>query len=152
MQSVCTTDPRDIRKYEIQEGLVWGTFLPYMQYLYDPEGPLLTRDKSVSSIITELQDLSVKVLLHALHNALGRESHVKILIEEGLLDYLVALMWHISDSSRVFLRNCLKDISKLTNIGPPLLCSLAKARLAKDSLGLKKVMDMASISDLFTIQ
>ena len=44
-----------------------------MQYLYDPEGPLLTRDKSVSSIITELQDLSVKVLLHALHNALGRE-------------------------------------------------------------------------------
>ncbi len=136
----------------MQEGLVWGTFLPYIQYLYDPtDVPISTNDEQLLCLISELSDISVKVLLHALHNALGRESHVKILIEEGLMDYLVALMWHVSGSSRVLLRECLKDISKVTVIKPPSLCSLAKAKLARDSLGLKRVMDMTSVSDLLSL-
>ena len=152
MQSVCATNPRDIRAYEIQEGLVWGTFLPYVQYLYDPiDMAISTEDEQLLSLITELRDFSVKVLLHALHNALGRQSHVKILIEEGLMDYLVALMWHVPDSSRSLLKECLKDISKLVVIRPPSLCSLAKAKLARESLGLKKVMDIASVSDLLSL-
>lgn len=152
MQSVCATNPRDIRSYEIQEGLVWGTFLPYIHYLYNPiSTPISTDDEQVSSLIAELRDYSVKVLLHALHNALGRELHVKILISEGLLDYLVALMWHVPHSSRDFLKECLKDISKLVMIRPPSLSSLAKAKLARESLGLKKVMSIASVSDLLSV-
>lgn len=148
METVCESNPVDIRTYEIEEGLIWGTFLPYMRYLYSP-GINLTDGGGVSELITKIYQSSVSVMLHSLHNALGREVHVKILIEEGLLDYLVALPWNVASSSSDMARNMLKDVGKLTPIKPPSLCSLAKAKLAKVTMGLRKVMEMKSVSDLF---
>ena len=155
MQSVCASNPHDIRTYEIHEGLVWGTFIPYLQYLYDPhlvhDIVVSAEDTHLSHLIAELHNLSMNVLIHALHNSLGREVHVKILVEEGLMDYLVALAWHVPESSRDMFMNCLKDMSKLTAIRPPSLCSLTKAKLAKSSMGLKKVMNMTSVADLLSL-
>lgn len=148
MERVCKCNPSDIRAYEIEEGLIWGTFLPYMGYLYSPS---IVPDCSepLSKLITELQQLSVRVLIHSLHSALGREDHLKILIEEGLLDYFVSLPWYVPNCCTDVARNMIKDISKQTQLKPPALCSLAKAKLAKDVMGLKKVLNVRSVSDLF---
>ena len=146
MESVCAVNPADVRTYEIKEGLVWGTFIPYLTYLYDP-----VRKLSLSSDpLVRLHHLSTSVLLHALQNALGREIHVKILLDEGLLDYVIALSWHVPDSCRSLAVSVLKEVSKFTPIKPPPLCSLAKAKLAKSATGLKTVMRMRSVSDLFS--
>ena len=152
MEHVCKCNPVEIRAYEIKEGLVWGTFIPFMVYLYEPEvqnttGPEV--DINVVHVIQKLQTLSIKVLIHALHNALGRETHVKILLEEGLLDYAMALLWYVPESCTGMVRNMLKDIGKLTQIKPPSLCSLTKAKFAKEVVGLRKVLNMRSVSDLF---
>lgn len=146
LEEVCESDPVAVRTYEIKEGLIWGTFLPYMGYLYRPRRLGVERHGSLTE---ELQLLSVKVLLCSLHNALGREDHIKILIEEGLLDYVVSLLWHVPTSCIDVTRNMIKDIGKLTVVKPPSLCSIAKAKLARDVIGLKKVLNMKSMSDLF---
>ena len=145
MESVCSFDPVDIRNYEIKEGLVWGTFIPYISYLYDPV-------KTYSSdMLALLYYLSTSVLLHALQNALGRETHVKILIDEGLLEYVVALPWHVPIRCRAQAIAVLKEVSKFVQIRPPSLCSLAKAKLAKSMTGLKKVLGMRSLSDFLSM-
>ena len=145
MESVCAVDPVDVRAYEIKEGLVWGTFLPYITYLYDPKRLLS------SELLVKLHQLSTSVLLHALKNALGRDAHVKILLDEGLLEYVVALPWHVPESCRTLAMGIRKEVSKFVQIRPPSLCSLAKAKLAKSSTGLKRVLDMRSVSDLFSV-
>ena len=149
MKEVSHHDPIEVRAYEIKEGLVWGTFLPYMEYLYHPTVADFTGHAAhLALMVDELQLLSVKVLLYALYNALGRENHVKILVNEGLLDFVVILPWYLPSCSEVA-RSMIKDIGKWTRIEPPSLSSLAKARLARDTTGLKKVMTMRSMSDLF---
>ena len=148
MKKVCATNPRDIRTYEIAEEIEWGTFRPNLIYLYDPlDEHLISGHEVPSLIIRTLKELSVQVLIHSLHNALGREIHVKILVKEGLLDYLVALKWLLPELSRDMLQRCLDDVSKFTAIKPPSLCCMARARLAKDFLGLEKVLDSTSLSD-----
>lgn len=149
MESVCAYSPADIRAYELKEGLVWGTFLPYMRYLYDPVRMPSVPEQSVLDLISKLHCLSTNILLHALQNALGRDIHVDILVKESLLDYVITLSWYVPESCIDIARNVLKEVGKLTVIKPPSLCSLAKAKLAKESTGLKKVIEMRSVSDLF---
>lgn len=150
MESVCKSNPVDIRIYEINEGLIWGTFLPFMGYLYHPlTVPGSSEHASLTSLIANLQLWSVKILIHSFHNALGREEHLKILIREGLLDYFVSLPWYVPDCCADMARNMIRDISKLTQLKPPSLCSLAKAKMAKDVMGLRRMLNMKSMSDLF---
>ena len=82
--------PADIRLYEESVGLVWGTFLPYLRYLYNP----LTIKYSIAeedNITARLHVSSCNVLLHALENSLGRQLHLEVLLKEGLLDYTMCL-------------------------------------------------------------
>jgi hypothetical protein len=149
MEGVCQSDPADIRAYEIKEGLIWGTFLPYMSFLYHPLSVPKSANVPLMEQISELQLLSAKVMIHCLHNALGREEHYTILKAEGLVDYLVAIPWYLPDCCTDIARNMIREISKLVPLKPPSLCSLAKANLAKHTLGLKQVLNMKSMSDLF---
>jgi len=142
MNKVLTYNPEIIREYEISQGLVWGTFLPYITFLYAP-GP----DQSTSgcSEISDLHRCACDVLVHCLENALGRESHVSTLIHEELLDYLVALTWIIPGER---IRNVIREVAKFRQLQPPSLTSLAKAKLAKSQWGLKKLFEMQSMSHL----
>ena len=147
MERVCGTNPVDIRTYEIKEGLVWGTFLPFLNYLYSPVREIKTAEIT-GDLVVRLQSLSAAVIIHSLQNALGRELHLKILKEEGLLDYIVALPWHVPENCRERARNLVHDVSKLVQIELPLLSSLTKAQLAKMSLGLKEISGIRSVTDL----
>ena len=145
MNKVLTYDPDTIRDYEISQGLVWGTFLPYITFLYTPRPEGISTSGTLE--ITNLHHCACNVLVHCLENALGRESHVDTLIEEGLLDYLVALTW-IVPGERI--KNVVREVAKFRQLQPPLLTSLAKAKLAKSQWGLTKLIKMQTISQLLS--
>ena len=145
MKKVLTYDPDTIREYEISQGLVWGTFLPYISFLYAPRPEGISISGTLK--ISNLHHCACNVLLHCLENTLGRESHVAIVIEEGLLDYLVALTW-IVPGERI--KNVVREVAKFRQLQPPSLTSLAKAKLAKSQWGLTKLIEVQTISQLLS--
>ena len=155
------TSPAEISQYEEKEGLVWGTFLPYLRFLYNPT-TVIDRGRSVENsednimktrslisqrILADLHILCCKVLLHGLENALGREIHFQILVKEGLLDYSTCLPAVLPQECKPRARSFVKELGKHRQLQPASLCTLAKAHLAKSFCGLKAVMDMHSIGE-----
>ena len=92
-----TVPPAEIRQYEEKVTMVWGTFLPYMQFLYKPSKYVGNDTKKTSefsnadNLRSKLHIICCNVLLHGLENALGRKVHLEILVKEGLLDYTMCL-------------------------------------------------------------
>ena len=150
MQYVLTfSTPQEICHYEEDEGLVWGTFLPYFRCLYAPIEQLSNDiDHVHRKTIKDLNVCSCKILLHALENALGRELHRTILHEENLLGYLGCLPNIVDTESKSKAESLVSEMSKYTQLQPPSLCTLVKAKLAKSDYGLQAVMDMTSIAEL----
>ena len=147
MNKVLIYDPDTIREYEISEGAVWGTFLPFITFLYAPRPKSISISTSGTFEISNLHHCACNVLLHCLENALGRERHIATLVEEGLLDYLVALTW-IVPGERI--KNVVREVAKFRQLQPPSLTSLTKAKLAKSQWGLKKLIEMQTISELLS--
>ena len=97
-----TVPPVEVRHYEEKVTMAWGTFLPFMQFLYKP----LTKEENVDHdpkknlefSKAESDDLRYKlyinccnILLHGLENALGRQIHLEVLMKERLVDYTMCL-------------------------------------------------------------
>jgi hypothetical protein len=141
--------PAEIRQYEEKEGLVWGTFLPYLQYLYKSSNlkniaikdPAAERDTNRAEFYVSC----CNVLLYGLENALGREIHLEILLKEGLLDYTMCLPAVLPGECQPRARSLVNELGKHRQLQPPSLCTLAKAHIAKTFCGLQPVMEMKSI-------
>ena len=146
MHQVCSSDPVEMRTYE-SDNVYWYSFLDWVQYLYIPstQTPTLWTN---SLVIDELRLLSTDVLLHYLQNTLGRREHVEIVLEENLLDYVIALPWIVPRHFEERVKCVVRELAKIQQIQPPSLSSLAKARLAKSTWGLKKIMEMNSLREL----
>ena len=140
--------PAEIRQYEEKEGLVWGTFLPYLQYLYKPSN-LKNKDSATERDTTraEFYVSYCNVLLYGLENALGREVHLEILVKEELLDYTMCLPAVLPGECQPRARSLVNELGKHRQLQPPSLCTLAKAHLAKIFCGLQPVMEMKSIGE-----
>ena len=135
-----SASPAEIREYEEKEELVWGTFLPYLQYLYKPS-PIK------DSITEDLCITSCNVLLHFLENALSRELHLEVFVKEGLLDYTMCLPAVLPVEYQPRARSLVNELGKHRQLQPPSLCTLAKAHIAKTFCGLRPVMEMNSIGE-----
>ena len=140
--------PAEIRQYEEKEGLVWGTFLPYLQYLYKPSN-IITKDSFHGG--DDARDESYisccNILLYGLENALGRELHLEVLVKEGLLDYTMCLPAVLPGECQPRARSLVNELGKHRQLQPPSLCTLAKAHIAKAFCGLQPVMEMNSIGE-----
>ena len=150
MDMVCSYDPEEIRTYEINQDIIWGSFLPYVTFLYAPDHIYCTSCsvESSPSLILKLRHQACDVLLQYLQIALSRQIHVDTLVEEDLLDLLVAMIWNISPESQERAKKVYKEVAKFQQIQPPSLSLLAKAKLAKTKWGLKKMRDVESVSYL----
>ena len=133
-----TAPPSVVRKYEEQEGLLWGTFLPYIKLLYLPD----------TSRSDEVHVCSVNILVHALQNALGRPIHRDVLIKEGLLEYVICLPWHVPQLSRENAKAMIMELAGYIQLQPPSLCILAKTKLAKMNFGLEKLLSVSSVAEI----
>ena len=135
--------PAEIRLYEEKAELVWGTFLPYLRYLYKPS----TTKISAGDIRTNLHISWCNILLHFLENALGRDVHQEVLVKEGLLDYTMCLPAVLPGECQPRARSLVNELGKHRQLQPPSLCTLAKAHIAKTFCGLQPVMEMNSIGE-----
>lgn len=131
------TDPVLLREYEEKEGLIWGTFIPYLGYLYTPPS---------SSIPTELHIASTDVLLHTLINTLGRKLHFDLLCKENLLEYTSYLPSIVCRECQPLARRVVNELGKHTHLQPPSLSALARARLATLCFGLQEMVSLTSVS------
>ena len=151
MNQVCTFHPAQIRAYETSQHYYWETFSACVQYLYVPNLKISSEANIYITLIKELGLHSVEVLLLYLQNALGRKIHVDIIINEGLLDFIVALPWVVPECYEERAKCVVREIAKFQSIHPPPLTVIAKAKLAKSTWGLKKLMEIHSISELLCL-
>jgi hypothetical protein len=148
-----TVPPAEIRRYEEKVTMAWGTFLPFLQFLYKPstyiDHDTKSEFSSADSLRYKLYINCCNILLHGLENALGREFHLEILIKEGLLDYTMCLPAVLPGECQPRARSLVNELGKHRQLQPPSLCTLAKAHIAKIFCGLQPVMEMNSIGEFF---
>ena len=161
MSAVLTAaSPAKISRYEEKEGLEWGTFLPYMKFLYTPttvfDKPAKNRSNAELDTVdpedtfrTDFHILCCNILLYGLENALGREIHFQILIKEGLLDYSMCLPAVLPQECKPRARSLVSELRKHRQLQPVSLCTLAKAHIAKSFCGIETVMEMHSVEELY---
>ena len=132
------TDPDTIRLAEVKEGYYWLTLVPFVKLAYEP-------DSLQTPEMQQLQLLSLETVLLGLRNMLARETHRKVLLREGLLDFVLCLPSYVPESLRPHARQLIKVLSSNDDvcIGPPRLVNVVKAKLAKWALGLERVMEMS---------
>ncbi len=157
LRRVCELNPEDIRQYELKRKLYWETFVACVQYLYEPSIVIPNIDSSDDSsddatFFNELLQDSIEVLLIYLQSSLGRLIHVNIVNSEGLIDYVTALPWSIPKCFERKVYAVIREVAKEQVIQPPSLASIAKAKLAKNKFGLRKIMDVHSTSELLFLQ
>ena len=131
-----SVDPVKLRQYEEKEGLIWGTFIPYLNHLYSPP----------PSSGTQLWSLSINILLHILINTLGRKLHVEYLCKEGLLDYTVNLPSVVPVECQALAREVVCELGRHVALQPPSLSTLARAKLAKLCFGLETMRAVSSVT------
>ena len=137
--------PHDIRKYEEEQVCVWATLLPYLKLLFLPNAPRATPD---NPLLAELQLRSVETVLFFLRSKIQRSDHQEILAREGLLDFVVCMPWHVSVGLRASAKAMVSELSSHVLLQPPRLSNIAKAMLAKDSLGLESVVKTNSVAEI----
>jgi hypothetical protein len=144
-----TVPPADLRRYEEKVRVVWGTFLPFIQFLYQPvtKKGLELSDRVSNEMRHNVHIHCCNVLLHGLENALGRQLHLEILVKEGLLAYILCLPAVLPGECQPRARSLVNELGKHRQLQPPSLCTLAKAHIAKTFCGLQPVMEMNSIRE-----
>ena len=125
----------EVTKKELKNTFVWTTFLPYVRLLY-------TQDEEIE-YASALKLCSLQIVLLGLHSMLMRENHCKVIVDEGLVDYIVCLPSHVPETLRSDAWGLIRLLSSEGNIAvhPPRLMNLAKAKLAKMYFGLEFVLN-----------
>ena len=85
------------------------------------------------------------MVLFFLHTKVSRECHCKLLTEEGLVDFVTCLPWHVDTTSREKAKEMVFELSGHLRLQPPKLSNLARAALAKMHFGLEKVVSVSSM-------
>ncbi len=121
---------QDIMEREIKQEMFYPTLVSYVKLLY--------RQSSSSS---ELDMLSLQTILLSLQNMLGREVHMKILLREGLEDFITCSPSYVPESLKPQAKEMVQIVGSGMELQPPKLVNLAKAKLAKMYFGLERVMN-----------
>ena len=144
-QFLSEVQPSVIAKYEEDQMNAWSTLLPYIELFYSPRHHYRISDEP--SLI-ELRRASVNMILFFLHSKFCRDYICEILVNEGLLDYVVALPWNVEPEFERPAKALVSELGSHVGLQTPSLCSIAKAKLAKMHFGLKKLVKSCSPVDL----
>ena len=139
-----TVTYEEVRDAEIKNWYVWQKFMPTVKLAYVPDAvtPPPTDE------VRRMQLLSLRLVIFSLQNMLGRTKHRQVLLEEGLLDYVVCMPWFVPPS-RPLKRQAQDLVSMLANfpdvdMQPPSLLSIARACLAKAHFGLESATTLSA--------
>ena len=162
--------PADIVDHEDDLVCVWTTLVPYVKLFYLPKersslsdvsqdtsaeakasgcggndtGKFLvykTEKSEESSMETsDIRSLSLEMVLFFLLTKVARDCHCKVLTEEGLVDFITCLPWHVDTAFREKAKEIVLELRGHIKLQPPKLSNLARAVLAKMHFGLEKVI------------
>ena len=154
-------DYREIQEHEVTFGCVWSTVAPSVKLAYTPYSPYLNpnhctthvhADVSSSDVETmrKFQELCVEAGIFSLQNMLSCASVRKILVEEGLVEYVTCLPWCTLPGSRAHERatELASALGQKMQLHPPRLGTLTRAKLAAWCFGLEKVLQTLSVHEL----
>ena len=112
----------------------WQDIIPVMQLVYSP--------CCHSTLSCPIDMLCLETGLLGLQIILNREDERQSLINQGLLDYLVCLPWHIPKECEGHKRSklLLEMVGSHVPLQPPSLNNIVRAKLAATWCGLKKAM------------
>lgn len=124
----------------------WFTLLPHMTLAYCPLLPAYDLTKQLTTshprmVVRDLRLCCIELGIVSLQNMLQGERHQKVLIEEGLVDFVTCMPWHLPERTVAHARACqltasLKPILRQ----PPSLLNIARAKLATTCFGLDCIM------------
>ena len=129
------------REAEVEHWYVWQTFMPYVKLAFLPETA-----QPLSNDLRTMQTLSLQLIIFSLQNMLGRAKHREVLLEEGILDYIICMPWFVPQSLKQQARDLVQMLAIYPelNMQPPALLSITKACIAKAHLGLEKAVELSA--------
>ena len=126
---------KEIAQCEEELGYHWCTLQPNISLLYRPS----------SKLYPKLQQYCQELTVASSHIILSNQSHRKVLIKEGLLDYIICLPWLTSGPVQDRAKELVTMIEQAPDvcIQPPSLVNITKATVAKYYCGLDKVLQLS---------
>ena len=125
-----------ILEYEEELGYNWCTLKPNISVLWRP---------SCYDILPGLQIYCQELIVASLHIILSSQNHREVLVQEGLLDYVISLPWHTSGSVQQRAEELVAMIQQASdvNVQPPSLLNMTKATVTKYYCGMDKVLELS---------
>ena len=106
------------------------------------------RNSEATTRLHSLQRVCLEMVLFFLRTKVARDCHCKVLTEEGLVDFVTCLPWHVDTAFREKAKGIVSELGGHIKLQPPKLSSLARAVLARMHFGLKKVVTVDSPMEL----
>lgn len=133
---------QSIQEGEVKHWYVWSTFIPYIKLIYLPVPRLQQPEPQENDIMWKLHMLSLQTILLSLQNMLSRDNHREVLLTEGLEDYITCIPSYLPESLRDQAKELVQIVGAGTQLQPPKLVHLVKAKLAKVHFGLDRIVTM----------
>ena len=127
----------DIVQYEDEAGYLWYTLVPEVAVLYRP----MVHE---TSELYELQVIARTLFISTLGVILRRKGHTSVLVQEGLLDFVICLPWCSEGEVRTRAKELVGWLRcDEIDYQPPSLVNMCKAAVAVNYCGLETVMSLS---------
>lgn len=119
----------------------WITAAPFVEMLYAPLLDETKSDQLPTSLKAQCQMWSVRIALLGLQGEMGRLFVRKLVVEQGLLDFIVCLPWGLPPKWQDSCRAVMKLFRKDCQLPVPRLSSIARATLTRSGefIGLRNL-------------
>ena len=134
---------RELRTIEAELGFAWNKYLPYMRVVcfpYDSRKSVLACGSDPR--YRALQMMCVETCVLSLQVSMSEERERKMIVQQGLMDYVICLPSVLPAKSRAQQRakDLVAMLGKEMHLQPPTLNTMTRARLAVTHFGLDKVL------------
>ena len=134
---------QDITALEEKYSYNWITILPFVEMLFVP---IFGYDATPVDTIIEppgiegCQHWSMCVALLALEAEMGRKCNRELVVHQGLMDFIVCLPWGVPQKWQEGCEKVVQLFAAGKKLPVPRLATIAKAKLARCSLGLRELL------------
>ena len=141
-----SADHMKVRKFLEQDGYINTNILPTLSLPFVPLRPHNPQySPQHNSMIRKLRDLCVEFGVFAIQCELLGEYERTYVVQHGLLDFVLCLLWVVPHGTTAHLRAraIVSYLSEKMTLQPPSLINMARAKLAKMYFGLKRTLTLS---------
>ncbi len=139
-----------VKQAEKEAGYSWSTLIPLTNLVYfdfEKQTELVT----ANPLLRDLYMTSVQAGLFSLKIICSSPESIKIMQQEGIIDYMICLPWYINNKLSMDARDIAKLICQNTIPVPPRLVNIAKARICTwQGVTVDDMLSPSFIENVFT--